>query len=438
MAKFHGQLDDTSEPGAAGSSDHPGSMALSLEGMPVEQRGQQWSELSPEMRAEVLPHLHDGVKTALLNDMDAAEIFETASKLAVGDVAEVIELVDEEVAQDIVDSLSDRQQQRLQQTLEYGTEQAGRLLDYTAIALHPSRRVSQVLAHIKQHGLPVFTDKIILVDNSKQYQGAVSLSTLLQAGIDEKVSALAKIEQLDIVNPSMPIQELTRLFRQNNYVSLPVVNDDGIFLGRITLDDAIDLLQGEADHQLMGLAGLDESEDLFAPVINSSARRAVWLGINLLTALLASWVIGIFEDTIQKVVALAVLMPIVASMGGIAGSQTLTIAIRGLALGQINDKNQLLLLRKELLVGLCNGMLWALGVAVIAYLWFRDPTLCLVLAAAVFVNLIAAAFAGLLIPLALERLKIDPALAGSVVLTTVTDLVGFAVFLGLGTIWLLN
>jgi magnesium transporter len=230
--------------------------------------------------------------------------------------------------------------------------------------------------------------------------------------------------------------EVARRFEAHDMLSGPVVDSEGRLLGRITIDDVVDVIREEGEHQFMGGAGLSEEEDMFAPVLASTRRRAVWLGINLATAFLASWVIGQFEETLSKVVALAVLMPIVASMGGIAGSQTLTLAIRGIALGQLSTKNARALLLKELAVSSLNSVIWAVVVALIAGLWFHSAGIAILIAAAITINLLFAAVTGALLPLMLERIGIDPALAGSVLLTTVTDVVGFLAFLGLATLFL--
>jgi magnesium transporter len=231
--------------------------------------------------------------------------------------------------------------------------------------------------------------------------------------------------------------EVARRFETHDMLSAPVVGEDGRLLGRITIDDVVDIIREEGEHQFMGRAGLSEEEDMFAPVLTSTRRRALWLGINLATAFLASWVIGQFEATLSQIVALAVLMPIVASMGGIAGSQTLTLAIRGIALGQLGSQNARALLFKELAVGSLNSLIWAAVVAVIAGVWFSSAQIAALIAAAIVINMVFAAIAGTLLPLLLERMGIDPALAGSVLLTTVTDVVGFLAFLGLGTLFLL-
>ena len=228
---------------------------------------------------------------------------------------------------------------------------------------------------------------------------------------------------------------VARFFELNDWVSAPVTDSDGTLLGRITIDDVVDVIREDADHSLMSMAGLDEDEDTFAPVFRSAPRRAVWLGINLVTAFIASGVINLFQDTIEKVVALAVLMPIVASMGGIAGTQTLTVLVRGIALGHIGRNNQMWLINREVMVGALNGILWAMVVAVAASLWFDDWNIGMIIAAAMVINLVTAALVGAVLPLLMTRINIDPALAGGVVLTTVTDVVGFVSFLGLATLF---
>jgi magnesium transporter len=276
----------------------------------------------------------------------------------------------------------------------------------------------------------------MVVDRDGIYIGKLPISSLL---INQPELSVADVmtEEADYVPVDMPETEVAQLFERRDLVSVAVIDAEGHLIGRITIDDVVDVIRTEAEHQMMNMAGLDEEEDLFAPVLPSARRRALWLGINLGTAFLASWVIGMFEATLAQIVALAVLMPIVASMGGIAGSQTLTLVIRGLAMGRVSIANRLWLARKELAIGFLNGMLWALVVGVIAYLWFGDVGIGLVLSAAMVVNLLAAAFSGIAIPLVMDRLDIDPALAGAVVLTTVTDVVGFMSFLGLATVFLL-
>jgi magnesium transporter len=276
----------------------------------------------------------------------------------------------------------------------------------------------------------------MVVDRDNKFQGAISILKLFLLPLDTLIADIMD-GSWHTIDPNMSEREVARTFENHDWFSAPVVDKKGYFLGRIVVDDVVDTIRDEADRAMLAPVGLNEDEDLFAPMLPSAKRRSVWLAVNLVTAFLASWVIGLFEATIEQVVALAVLMPIVASMGGIAGSQTLTLTIRGLAMGQIADSNTSFLLKKEVGIGLLNGLLWAFVVAVISYLWFGSQSIALVIAAAIILNMFAAALAGILVPLTLNKMNIDPALSGAVVLTTVTDVIGFMAFLGLATIFLI-
>jgi magnesium transporter len=243
--------------------------------------------------------------------------------------------------------------------------------------------------------------------------------------------------QVIAIPSDMEDNEVAKIFQDLDLISAPVVDGNNMLLGRITIDDVVDIIRDEADHSVLSMAGLNDEEDLFAPILPSAKRRAIWLGINLLTAFLASWVVSNFENTLEKVVTVAILMNVVASMGGIAGSQTITLVIRGMALGQLSRSNRHWVLNKEVIVGLLNGVVWAIVVAAIATAWFGDYSVGMVIAAALIINLMFAAGSGVLIPIMLKHFRIDPAIAGSVILTTITDIVGLAVFLGLATVFLL-
>ena len=295
-----------------------------------------------------------------------------------------------------------------------------------------------VMRYLRKLGtkVPRDTDKLFVVNRDGLYLGAISLSAVLTHDPEDSVAEVMSLD-LKPIPADWNEREVANRFEQHDLFSAPVVDNDGRLLGRITVDDVVDVIREEGEHHFMGQAGLSEDEDMFAPVLVSAERRAIWLGINLLTALLASWVIRQFEATLDQIVALAVLMPIVASMGGIAGTQTLTLAIRGIALGQLSRKNSRWLLVKELAVGAINSTVWAVVVGLIVWFWFSETQIALLIAAAMTINLVIAALAGAILPLILERLGIDPALAGGVLLTTVTDVVGFVSFLGLATWFLL-
>ena len=291
------------------------------------------------------------------------------------------------------------------------------------------------MRYLRRHTeIPEMTDNLIVVNRSDQFIGLLSLRTLL---VSDPAASVREMMLTDVepIPVNMTDKEVARLFESNDWVSAPVVDDDGKLLGRITIDDVVDVIREDTDRSLMSMAGLDEDADTFAPFMHAAPRRAIWLGINLITAFIAASVINLFQGTIEKVVALAVLMPIVASMGGIAGTQTLTLVVRGIALGQVVKNNQAWLINRELAIGLMNGVLWAAVVAIAASVWFDDWNIGLIIAAAMVINLVTAALAGAALPLLMDRAKIDPALAGSVVLTTITDVVGFVSFLGLATLF---
>jgi len=317
----------------------------------------------------------------------------------------------------------------------YADDTAGGLMNTDTITIRPDVTLDVVLRFLRRHDeLPDMTDTLIVVNRDDRYVGVLPIRTLL---VSDPTSSVRErmITRRKAIPTDMPDDEVARLFARKDWVSAPVVDDEGYVVGRITIDDVVDVIREDADHSLMSMAGLGEDDDTFAPALKTARRRAVWLGINLLTAFIAASVINLFQGTIEKVVALAVLMPIVASMGGIAGTQTLTVLIRAIAMGQVNSSNARWLLSREVLVGALNGVGWAIVVGIAAALWFNDSTLGLIIATAIVINLVTAGLAGALLPMVLQRLKIDPALAGGVVLTTVTDVVGFLAFLGLASVF---
>ncbi|MCB1855438.1 MAG: magnesium transporter, partial [Halieaceae bacterium] len=338
------------------------------------------------------------------------------------------------VTWEVLNSMDQQDRARLERVMLYPEDTAGGLMNTDTITIRAPLTLDVVLRYLRRHEeIPAMTDNLIVVNRSDRFIGLLPLRTLLVSD----PSATVRDKMVTAVEPipvTLPDAEVARLFERNDWVSAPVVDEDGRLVGRITIDDVVDVIREDADHSFMSMAGLDEDEDTFAPVFRTAPRRAMWLGINLITAFIAAGVINLFQGTIEKVVALAVLMPIVASMGGIAGTQTLTVLVRGIAMGQVAKNNQNWLINREVLIGLLNGALWALVVAVAASLWFDDWTIGVVIAAALVINLVTAAFTGAVLPLLMTRVNIDPALAGGVVLTTVTDVVGFLSFLGLATL----
>jgi len=326
---------------------------------------------------------------------------------------------------------------QLTDILSYPEDSAGGLMNIDTLLVRPELSLEVVLRYLRYHGhIPKGTDALVVTDRKRTYLGLLPIQSLLTCDPKQLVKDIMSHED-EAIPVDYSSTEVANIFEKRDLISAPVVDTQNKVVGRITIDDVVDVIRDDAEHSLMSMAGLDEEEDTFAPVISSARHRNIWLGINLLTALLASWVIGQFDATIEKLVALAVLMPIVASMGGIAGSQTLTLVIRGMALGQIGTANIRWLVNREVFVGILNGLIWSLVVSLITLIWFQDIKLAAIIGVALMINLLVAAFAGAVIPMVLARLSIDPALAGSVILTTITDVIGFFAFLGLATLVLL-
>ncbi len=415
---------------------HPAEIALLLESLPQEQRNIVWEQVDPGFDGDILLYVNDNLRAKLIRDMESHELVAAAETLAPDDLADLLPEMPEEVIQQVLHNMDDQHRERLEAVLPYPEDTAGGLMNVDTITIRADISIEVVLRYMRLIGnLPETTDSLVVVDREGQYLGLLPLITLLTT---DPAFPVGKVMQrnIDGINADTSAQDVATLFEHRDLVSAPVIDSSGKLLGRITIDDVVDVIRDRADHDLMVMAGLSEEEDIFAPVIASSRRRGIWLGINLITALLASTVIGLFDATIEKLVALAILMPIVASMGGIAGSQTLTLVIRAMALGQVSSSNAKRLLNKELVVGLFNGLTWAVVLAVVAGFWFDSPALALVLGAAIVINLFVAALSGATIPLMLRKLGADPALAGSVLLTTVTDVIGFFAFLGLAALFL--
>jgi len=416
---------------------HPAENADLLESLPPEERNILWEAIPPAQEGDILTHLGEEARATIIGEMDHEELVAAAEAMDVEDLVEVLEEMPEDLSERIVRSLEEDHRKRVEAVLSYEEGTAGRLMSTDVISVRPDVTLAVVLRWLRRHRtLPSHTDALMVITPDGGYLGKLDLADVVTGDPDELVETVMQPEA-ETVHARASEHDVAALFERWDLVSVPVLDDEDRLLGRITVDDVVDVIREEADRAILRTAGLEEEEDLFAPVLPSARRRAVWLGINLVTVFLAAWVIDRFEEVLDKVVALAVLMPVVASMGGIAGSQTLTLTIRGLALDQIVAANVRWLTMKEIAVGALNGVAWALIVALVAYLWFRSTGIAGVIAAAMIVNLLAAAASGVAIPLVLKRLGIDPALSGAVILTTVTDVVGFLSFLGLASIFLL-
>ena len=406
-----------------------------LESSPPRDRHILWQMVEVEREGEVLGELSDDLQAHFLSDMGAAEVALITEGLEDDDIADILQQVPDRITREVLNAMDHQDRARLEQVIQYPDDVAGGLMNTDTITIRARLTLEVVLRYLRRHDeIPEMTDNLIVVNHSDQFIGLLPLRTLLVSDPSVSVREMM-VTDVEPIPVDMSDTDVARLFERNDWVSAPVVDANGRLLGRITIDDVVDVIREDADHSFMSMAGLDEDEDTFAPIMRSAPRRAVWLGINLVTAFIASSVINLFQDTIEKVVALAVLMPIVASMGGIAGTQTLTVLIRGIAMGQVGRNNQAWLVNRELLIGILNGILWAMVVAVAASVWFDDWNIGLIIAAAMVINLVTAALTGALLPLLLTRMRIDPALAGGVVLTTVTDVVGFVSFLGLATVF---
>jgi magnesium transporter len=419
------------------NSLHPSEVARLLESLPLKDRSVLWELVDSDIEGDVLVELAEEVRDGLLEGMGTAQLIAATEGMEVDDLADLLADLPEAVTKEVLQSLDKQDQERLEQVLAYDEESAGGLMNVDIVTVRPDVTLEVVSRYLRVVGeIPDGTDSIFVVGRDNTYMGALFLSRLLTHDPDEMVANVMSTEVMPIPAHT-PSAQVVWEFENRDLLSAPVVDDDFHVLGRITIDDVVDVIRDEAEHSFMSAAGLDEEDDMFAPVVKSASRRALWLGINLCTAFLAAAVVDLFQTTIDKVVLLAVLMPVVPSMGGVAGSQSLTIITRAIALGQINAGNARGIMHKELMVGFLNGCGWAVVVALFTYLWFRDWRIGGIIGAAMIINLFVAALAGYSIPLILKKMRVDPALAGGVVLTTVTDVVGYMAFLGLGAIFLL-
>lgn len=408
----------------------PGDIAYLISASPPTARKELWSLLDHEQEADVLNELPDDIRNTFLADLQPEAVAEIIVQLDDDDVADILHELPQADTDRILDSLTTDDRERFETALSYPDDVAGGLMSTDTLTIRPDLTMDVVLRYLRRHTrLPENTDSLIVVSREDKYVGLLPVRTLLVSDPSASVREMMKTER-EPLDAMTSADEVARRFERNDWISAPVVDPQGKLIGRITIDDVVDVIREQADHSLAVMAGLGDG-DAFTPVLKTAPQRAVWLAVNLLTAILAASVIGLFQATIEKVVALAVLMPIVASMGGIAGTQSLTVLIRAMAMGQINDRTELWLVRREVLVSALNGIIWALVMAMVTTYWFGDSTLGIIIAFAIIVNLLTAGIAGASLPLILERLNIDPALAGGVILTTVTDVVGFWAFLGL-------
>jgi magnesium transporter len=419
------------------NSLHPSEVARLLESLPRKKRSMLWELVDSEIEGDVLVEVSDEVRDSLIEGMQTADLIAAAEGMEVDDLADLLIDLPEAVTQEVLQSLDKQDHERVQQVLAYDEESAGGLMNVDIVTVRPDVTLEVVTRYLRVVGeITDGTDSIFVVSRDNSYIGSLYLSRLLTGDPDEMV---ANVMSTDVtpIPAHTPSTKVVWEFENRDLLSAPVVDEEFRVLGRITVDDVVDVIRDEAEHSLMSAAGLDEEDDMFAPVFQSASRRALWLGVNLFTAFVAAGVVKQFATALDTIVLLAVLMPVVPSMGGVAGTQSLTIITRAIALGQINRDNAAWILRKELMVGCLNGVGWAIIVSMATYLWFGQWEIGGIIGAAIIINLFVAALAGFSIPLILKRMNIDPALGGGVVLTTVTDVIGYAAFLGLGAALLL-
>lgn len=416
---------------------HPADVAYILEALPLEQRLDVWDLVKAERDGEILLEVSDAVRQTLIADMDSDELLAAAEQLDTDELADLAPDLPKDVLQDLLDSLDTQNRERLQSALSYPEDAVGALMDFDIVTIREDITLEVALRYLRRLGsLPDHTDKLFVVDRNDILRGVLPLKRMVVNDLDANVADIMA-EDAVVFHPEDIADEAAKAFERYDLVTAPVVDGNNKLVGRITVDAVMDFIRDEAESDKLSMAGLREEEDFFASVWKSVQNRWAWLAINLVTALVASRVIGLFEGSIEKIVALAALMPIVAGIGGNSGNQTTTMIVRGLALGQIASHNMHSLITKELGVALLNGLLWGSVLGGIAYALYGSYQLGLVMMSAMTLNLLLAAVMGVMIPLVMNKFGRDPAVGSSVLITAMTDSGGFFIFLGLATIFLI-
>ncbi|MCP4324739.1 MAG: magnesium transporter [Psychromonas sp.] len=409
-------------------------VALLLESSPPENRKVLWSLTDHDQQGEVLEELNEDAKDGIISLMDATNLVAVTEGMDTDDLAYILRGIPNSLYQAVLEQMDAQDRHRVEQALAYPEDTAGSIMNTDTITLRPDVSIDVVLRYLRLKGeLPEATDTLYVVNSEDHLIGDVPLSTLLTVDPSLSVAEVMDINTGHLL-AEMPELEIAKLFERHDWISAPVVDHNNQLLGRITIDDVVDIIRENAEHSMMGMAGMDDDEDTFAPILPSAKRRTVWLSVNLIAAFIAASVSNMFEATLDQMATLAVLMTIVPSMGGIAGNQTLALVIRGIAVGHIGSSNTRWLIGKEAAIGVLNGMVWAILVATAVVLWKGDIAVGLIIAGAMFINLSVAGVAGATIPLIMHKYKIDPALAGGMALTTVTDVIGLFSFLGMATL----
>lgn len=417
-------------------SMQPADVALLLESTPTKNRTLLWQIIDTDFHGDILEELSEDVRNGIMREMMPEKLADALEDMDTDNLAEMLHGLPERVVQDVLESMDSMDRARAEKALSYGEGTAGFIMNTDTITLRPEVSVEVILRYLRlKKELPKDTDTLYVSNRYDKLIGTVSLTSLITSAPEVSVEEIME-EEPEAIPVDMEENEVAKLFERHNWISVPVVDEKELLVGRITIDDVVDIIREEAEHSMMSMAGLEDEEDTFAPVIKSTQRRSVWLGVNLLTALLAAMVSDLFEATLSQLAVLAILNTIVPSMGGVAGNQTLTLVIRGMALGHVSTSNSRWLIGKELAIGFLNGVIWAILIATVVAVWKQNYMLGIVIAFAMMVNMVAAGLSGVVLPIIMKKLKIDPALAGSVILTTITDVVGIFAFLGTAT-WLL-
>ena len=416
---------------------HPGEIALLFEAIQPKDRSILWPGIEISIQGEILKEVSEDVQSQLIAEMSVDSLVKATEKLDTDDLADIVPNMPESAVHSLLLTLDFKHRERLNTVLSYPGNSAGGLMNTDFITVRPDVSIRAVIRYLRLlKEMPVDTDQVFIVDRDFNYLGSLLITSLLTEDPGQMVEQFISNDFSKPVRADTDESEVALLFEQRNLISAPVIDENNQLVGRITIDDVVDVIRDQAEHSVMSMVGLDEDEDVFAPIIQSSKKRSIWLGVNLITAFIAVYFIGLFEATLQQKIALAILMPVVASMGGIAGTQTLIIVTRGIATGRVTTANIKALINKEVAVSGLNGIIWSIVIGLITYYWFSDMLLSLIIALAIITNLVVAAFSGAFLPLLLSKLRIDPALAGGVILTTITDVIGFVAFLGLASLFI--
>ena len=419
------------------SSLNPSEIARLLESLTTRERNVLWQMVNQEDEGEILKELIEEVRQNLISQMDASELIAATQDMELDDLADILSDLPNQITDQVIKALDTEDQNRLESVISYDEDTAGGLTNPKIISIRRGVNIDGLIKYLRNmKSLPENTNYIYVIDRDNQYIGAIQLVDLFTQSKDILIEEIMD-SNVKAINANVKAEEVAIEFQDLDLISAPVIDSNNKLLGQITIDDVVDVIQDQVNSEIFNMAGLDDEDDMFAPILISSKRRAVWLGANLVAAFIVATAVSLFQETLDQIVILAVLMPIVASMGGVAGNQTLILVIRGIAMGKIQKSNAIKLLNKEALVALLNGFIWSIVVSIIAVILFKTKwEIGIIVGISMLINIIASAIAGVSIPFILKRIGIDPALAGGVMMTTLTDVLGFITFLGLATVFL--